>query len=270
MSMWKLPSLGLLGLMLTLPSLGHSQDIGSPAPGQKKATNRAENPTFHSDPTGLNQTPWFSDPDVRTELKLADEQYERLNGDYTNSWRRYNEGVNALPLDLAEEDHLQRRRELSTRFYSDYSPALEATLTDAAARRRYQQLDWQYRGYAAFEDPGVRKQLHISDEQMRQLGGYNSQWNTQMSKWRSDYATQRDQTTKQFNESRAEARARINSILTPEQRAKWNELIGKPYDFSPGVYFRPSTTGAATKPARTNSKDATREVTTPRIKPRPE
>ena len=223
-------------------SMAWSQDIGT-APGPKNSIGKtlknsqpgSADPVY--DPYSINQTPWFSNSAVRSELNLTDDQYNRLNKGYTQSWTRYNSNLSGLKSDLAQQERLRQRQELYGTFHKDFSTGMDDIVTDAAARRRYQQLHWQYRGYGAFNDPAIQKQLKLTDPQRLQLSNYDREWNTQMQGWNKNYAAQRDITTKRYNESRAQYHERINSTLTPEQQAAWSEMAGKPYDFPADVYL---------------------------------
>ena len=186
---------------------------------------------------GIQQSPWFGNPSIRQQLQLNDDQYNRMNKSYGQAWDRYNKGLTGLDKNLAEQQRMQRYQELNGGFYKDFSGGIDEVFPDKAARQRYNQMDWQYRGYGAFNDPYVQKQLSLNEEQRQKFNQYDREWNTQMNNWRREFRNDRDGIANRFRESRRELQNRINSTLTPEQRTMWTDMNGKPFDFSPDVYF---------------------------------
>ena len=193
---------------------------------------------------GYGQVPWYNNPGVRQQLQWNDTQYNQMNRHYAEAWNRYNDGVSQLDNKLTPEQLQQREAELQSGFHQDFSKGMTSTLSNPAAQQQYNQLFLQYRGYGAFNDPTVQQNLNLTPEQRQKFSQYDHQWNTQLNTWRGEYPTNREAIVNQFNESRQQAQTRINSTLTPEQRATWSEMTGKPYNFQPDVYFpnKPSTT----------------------------
>lgn len=199
--------------------------------------------------SSIDQTPWFSNPTIRQQLQLNDDQFNQLNNAYTQSWNRYNQGVTGLDKSLAENERLQRQQELSGSFNKDFSTSIDGLLTDKAARQRYNQMDWQYRGYGAFNDPFVQTQLNLNDEQRQKFNKYHNEWNQQLNSWQRDFANDRDGVNSRFGNARKEWQNRIDSTLTPDQRTMWKDMMGKPVDFPADVYFQNTTkTNKSLKP----------------------
>ncbi len=187
---------------------------------------------------GFQQTPWFANPQIRKQLQLNDEQFNRLNQSYMQAWQQYNQGINGLDKQLTNEQRMQRMQELNQGLYKRYSTDIDETIADRAARRRFNQMDWQYRGYAAFNDPTIQQQLNLNQEQLLKLQQYQNEWNNQLGIWRKEYSNDREGVAKSFQEARKEVQDRIKSILSPEQRKIWADMVGKPFDFTPDVYFQ--------------------------------
>lgn len=198
---------------------------------------------------GYAQTPWFSNPAVRQQLQLNDQQYNQLNQSYGKAWTQYNKERNLIDNKLTPEQRQQREGELSSSFQRSFSPAVDSTFANPAARQRYNQLHWQYQGYDAFRDPAVRQQLNLSAEQQQKLNQYGSDWDKQYSTWQNQYPQNRDQVTQQFTNARRDMQQRINGVLTPEQQKQWNAMTGKHYNFPAEVYFPGTTTNTTLKPA---------------------
>ena len=197
-----------------------------------------------------SRNPWFSNPSVRQELKLNDDQYNALNRQYEQAWVEYNKNRTVIDSSLSLQKQAQREAALRQSFHKQFSPAVEATITDQAARDRYNQLHNQYRGYSAFQDPTLQQELNLTPEQQQKLDQYNADWNKQVANWRTDYPVKRETVAKQMRDARQAARRNIDGTLTPAQRARWNSLMGQPYEFHPDVYFPGQTTTNTTlKPA---------------------
>jgi len=179
---------------------------------------------------------------VRQQLKLDDQQYNRLNKAYGESWKKYQQQTSGLDKNLTDEQRTQRINDLQRDFTTNFSSTTNQIITDPAQRERYNQMYLQYQGYGAFNDPMVQQKLNFTDEQKQKLSQYGQEWNKQMNNYYGTYQTDREGTGKRFNESRKQASERINSILNPQQQQTWRQMTGETYNFQPGAYF-PSSSG---------------------------
>lgn len=189
----------------------------------------------------IGQTPWFGNKDVRQQLKFSDDHFNRLNNAYGESWSRYQQGVNELGKTLTPDQRSQRMQELQQNFYKSHSTATNEIITDPQMRARYNQLNLQYRGYDAFNDPAVQQKLSLTAEQRQKLGQYNQEWQKSMGQMHRDYATDREGVTKRFGEMRQQDQDRMDKLFTEQQRTTWRELTGDPYNFQPNFYFQAPT-----------------------------
>jgi len=187
---------------------------------------------------GVNQSPWFSNTAIRQQLQLNDDQYNQLNKAYTQSWNRYNQGMTGLDKSLAEQERLQRQRGFADSFNKEFGSAVDETFTDTTARQRYNQMDWQYRGYGAFNDPTIQQKLNLTPEQRQKFSNYQNEWGQQLSTWQSEFPNDRDGVSSRFRDGRTGWQTRIDSTLTPDQRTMWRDMSGKPFDFPVDVYFQ--------------------------------
>jgi hypothetical protein len=181
--------------------------------------------------------PWFANEGVRRQLKIDDTQYNMLNKTYGQYWTPYNQAVTTLPADLEDAERQRRIAAAYGTFHKGYYDNTAKVFADADSRNRYNQLNLQYQGYAAFNDPQVQTRLKLTDEQRRNFNRYYTDWNKQMSTYATEYARDREAVGKQFGDYWTKTRAQINETLTPEQRRTWNEMTGEAYDFSADVYF---------------------------------
>jgi len=181
--------------------------------------------------------PWFANRDVRRQLKIDDDQYATLNKTYVQYWTPYNQAVVSVPADIDEAERQRRIAAAYGKFHQGYYDNTAKVFVDADTRNRYNQLNLQYQGYAAFNDPQVQTRLKLTDEQRQNFNRYYTDWNKQMNTYATEYARDRDGVSRQFGDQWKQSRARINETLTPDQRRTWNEMIGEPHDFSADVYF---------------------------------
>jgi hypothetical protein len=218
--------------------------------------------------------PWFSDQGVRKELGLTDEQLDKLNETYTESWGRYNStisGINANT-ELNDEDRAARIARLQNTFQNNLMTGTEAALNDARQRDRYRQLYRQYQGYNAFQDPSIREKLALSDEQILHIARYGRNWDNALRTTREPIldqaatsgatgangttpgalgagpelsSTRRNPSNHPLIEARRKLYTDINTVLTPEQQQAWGEVVGTPYDFGVDV-LAPTGTYSAT------------------------
>jgi hypothetical protein len=184
-----------------------------------------------------NRRPWFGNTNIRRQLKLDDTQYNRLNQGYVQYWTPYHETVTALPADINEAERQKRLAEAYGTFNRGFTKTTGEVFTDPQIRDRYNQLNLQYQGYAAFNDPTVQERLRLTDEQRQAFHRYYNDWNKQMDTYAREYPTNREVVTKEWPNTWKQTRERINTTLTPEQRRTWTEMIGEPYEFTPDVYF---------------------------------
>ena len=200
-------------------------------PGQVGAGSRAR---VYGD---LGERPWFGNPGVREQLGIDENRFNQLNQGYGTAWSRYNQSVRGLGNNLADRQRSERMRALRGDFDRNFSQSRDAVFTDPAARNRYNQLHYQYQGYRAFDDPTLQQRLGLTTEQRQRLGQYRDDWNGQMSDLEEAYANDPDTASTRYRDLQMQARERLGTVLTPQQRRQWSETIGESCDFPPDSYF---------------------------------
>jgi len=227
-------ALGLVAFGSAATALGQSQVNPNQQRQGSNASLGANGGYFY----GVNQSPWFSNAAIRQQLQLNENQYNQLNKAYTQSWSRYNQGITGLDKSLAEQERLQQQRGFADSFNKEFGSAIDETFTDASAKQRYNQMDWQYRGYGAFNDPTIQQKLNLTAEQRQQFSNYQNEWGQQLSTWKSEYPNDREGVSSRFRDGRLGWQKRIDSTLTPDQRTMWRDMSGKPFDFPIDIYFQ--------------------------------
>jgi len=209
----------------------------------------------------LGETPWFSNGQIRRDLGLSDDQYGRLETQYRDVYGRYQQNLNDLTKEnLAPRQLEARRRELSYRMNEDFIASARDDFPDDAARDRYQQLYFQYRGYGSLGDPQVQQRINLTTEQRQRLDRLEKTWNQRMSRLNQDYGSDPDRSGKEYQELLRNHRKQMAEVLSGQQRTEWQTMIGEPYDFPAEVYFSaperaaPPRTEPTPEPDNSNKK----------------
>jgi hypothetical protein len=168
---------------------------------------------------------------ARQQLQLNPNQYRQLSRVYENAWEQYQKGLNRLGPNLTDVQRQERMQALQQRFYQTYNRALDSTLTNPQLRQRYNQLNRQYQGFGAFNDPQLQQGLNITPTQQQQLSNMSNQWNQQMEQLRQQAATNPEASLQQFAQMQQQARQQMGSVLTPQQQQNWPQMVGDNYNF---------------------------------------
>ena len=201
--------------------------------------NRAAGVNGMGNSNGISQTPFFRDPGARRQLNLNDNQYNSLNQAYQNAYTRYNQGLNGLNNpNMTEQQREMQMQQLEGQFNQNLSGSVNNTLTDPQMRSRFSQLNRQFNGFNAFNDPAVRKQLNLTQDQIRQLRTLSSNWRQQMQQIQRGPKNGRNTLDDgQWQQLQQQYATQLNTVLTPEQQQMWSQQTGQAYSFSPNAYF---------------------------------
>jgi hypothetical protein len=241
------------------------------APGATTGTNttRSQNNAvtgegFNANFNGVSQTPFFTDTGARRQLNLNDNQFNSLNSSYQNAYSRYNQAVRQLSPNLTPQQREQHLQQLQAQFNQNLSGTVNSTLTDPQTRSRFDQLNRQYMGFNAFNDPTIRRQLNLTPQQVRQLRTLSNNWRQQLQQFRQGAGNDLGSVDQgQWAQMQQQAMAQLNGVLTPEQQQMWSQQTGQPFSFSPNVYFGTGETANGVN----NRTDATDTNISPRNGP---
>lgn len=185
---------------------------------------------------GPSQNPFFADPGVRQQLNLNDNQFNTLNRAHLEAFNRFNQGASGLGNNLNEQQRAQQLQALEAQFNQQFGQSLDTTFTNPRMRNRFNQLNTQFRGAAAFNDPAIRRQLNLTPAQQRQMRRLDAAWRQRMRQLRRA-GNDQQLTDEQFAQLQAQNMAQINSVFTPEQRQIWGQISGEPFNFSRRAFF---------------------------------
>lgn len=116
----------------------------------------------------------------------------------------------------------------------DFDSALNSTFSDPAGRQRFNQLNMQYQGPTAFNDPMVQQQLNLDSRQRQNFERMATEWQRDLASFQRGRQT--NLTQQQFNDLRTRFMNRMNRVLTPEQQQQWSQMAGEPYEFPYSAY----------------------------------
>ncbi|MBN1909380.1 MAG: Spy/CpxP family protein refolding chaperone [Pirellulales bacterium] len=194
---------------------------------------------------------------VQKEIKLGEEQLNQIKDiekDLGNLWGRPGEGGGARGnwRDMSDEERAAARKKMEERQkeIQEKVKKIEEQVNDVLEPEQLkrvkeiafqQQLNWPG---ALARDPELAKQLGITEEQKKQLQtvaeemrkgmmagmrGNREEWDKMTPEEREKSRTE---TRKKMEEQRKEMTTKMLDVLTAEQKAKIDELKGKPFDLT--------------------------------------
>lgn len=192
---------------------------------------------------GISPTPFFNDPGARQQLNMNPNQYRNLNRAYQNAYGRYNRALRNLNPNLTAQQRAERLQQLQSQFNQQLSSTLNGTFTNPQAMARYNQLNRQFMGFNAFNNPTIQRELNLSPDQLRQIRTLANNWRQQLQQFRQGAGNNLNTVDmNQWNRMWMQYQNQLNGILTPQQQQIWAQQIGQPFVFSPSV-FMPSQSG---------------------------
>lgn len=159
-------------------------------------------------------------PDVQAELKLTDAQKTKL------------EALNVRPEAGAGPPTQEERQARAAKLEKDIQSIL-----DKAQYERLKQLSLQLRGPEALaSDPELQKALGLTEDQIKKISDTVAQVRqSHMQQFRGGAAGEqpsREQMAARMQEMRKEMASKVEAHLTAEQKAKFQAMKGKPFQFA--------------------------------------
>jgi hypothetical protein len=213
-------------------------------------------------PTGQNfdfndplRRPFFMDPNARRELNMNAQQFNQLNQARQETLMRLDQAVNQINSNpnLTPQQRAAQLLQLRAQFNQQFGQTVDTVFTDPRLRQRFNQLDRQFRPFAAFNDATVNQQLQLTPQQQRQLRQLGSRWRQQMQRLRragSNAANDPQAANEQFAAMQLQFQQQMQQIMTPQQWQTWNQLNGEPFNFPQTAFFPPDddNIGVAQRP----------------------
>jgi Spy/CpxP family protein refolding chaperone len=163
-------------------------------------------------------------PQVQQELKLTDQQRQQLE-QLGEQWREKMRGLRYLP----PEDRWQKGEGMR----AEVEKQLATTLNEQQMKR-LKQIALQVEGYAALERPEIADQVGLTKEQRQKIRDILRQAGEKRREAFQQGQGDRQAAFQRMREIRQWVDGEIEKLLTPEQKKKWQELVGAPFKFEGG------------------------------------
>jgi hypothetical protein len=182
------------------------------------------------------------DPGARRQLNMNNQQFNQLNQARQEILMQLDQAVNQINSNpnLTPQQRAAQLRQLRAQFNQQFGQTVDTVFTDPRLRQRFNQLDWQFRPFAAFNDATVSRQLQLTPQQQRQLRQLGSRWREQMQRLRragSNAASDPQAANEQFAAMQLQFQQQMQQIMTPQQWQAWNQLIGPQFNFPQTAFF---------------------------------
>jgi hypothetical protein len=181
--------------------------------------------------SGISQTPWFSDPNVQTQLKLTPSQVAKLNQLYAQDWQRFNSSTGQIGSVLTDQQRQQRMQQLTDNFITTFSTSANSIL-NPDQRTRFSQLWTQSRGFGAFSDPQIQSRMQLTPQQMQSIRQLEQQYNQTLATINQTNASDPAVATSQVTNLRRDFNNKLTALFTDNQRLVWTQLAGDPFTFT--------------------------------------
>jgi hypothetical protein len=157
----------------------------------------------------------LSQKSVQEELKLNEEQVKKVDELLAKQRESFGDSR-----DLSREERQKRFTESR-----EASQKAVGAILNEAQQKRYKQVSLQLQGAGALGDPEVAASLGLSDEQKKSVAEIQSAAREEMRSQFQDGGGDREK----FRAARDATNEKLQGLLTPEQKTKWQELAGEPF-----------------------------------------
>lgn len=166
---------------------------------------------------------WLHRDWVQTELKLTEAQTKAITN-LLEEWQRREDEIQQTFRNLSQSGNAEEMRQVGLVF-SDFAIELTDRMTAVLTpvqKTRLEQLQLQERGLQALIVPSEHQILTLTPKQSRDLNLLFRDLSATPTVGRIEPTSV---------ENREELMAKAFEVLTEEQRQKWNEAIGEPFEF---------------------------------------
>ncbi len=175
----------------------------------------------------------LSNKSVQKELKVSDEQVEKLNTLATETMAKNRERFQGFQ-DLSQEERQSKMREAQAELHKGLDGVLKPEQV-----KRFKQIELQIGGFNAFGQPRVQEALKLTDEQKTKVREISEEARGAMPS-REDFQSDREAAMKKRAEISKGATEKVTALLTEDQKKEWKDLAGEPFDYKPEPFRRPN------------------------------
>lgn len=167
-------------------------------------------------------------PTVQDELKLTDEQRGKVETMMTGL-REEMTGLRDKLSDVAPEERFARMREMMEEANAKVRKDVAAML-DSDQMKRFEQLELQVRGLDAFADAKVQEALKVAEEQKTKIGALMTEMAEKRQSIMQEAQGDFQGAMTKFRELQDSTREKVMALMSDDQKAKYKELIGEPFE----------------------------------------
>lgn len=165
---------------------------------------------------------------VQQELKLSDEQVEKVEKIVKEMREKGRAQFQKLG-DLNEEERRQKMQTAMREGRERLTKALDGVLKDDQMKR-LKQISWQQRGAEAFNDPEVQKALKLTSEQKDKLKTIREDAMKEGGEIFRNAGDDREGVRGKLETLHKDTTEKAMAVLTEDQKARWKELVGEPFE----------------------------------------
>lgn len=174
----------------------------------------------------------LANPGVQKELKLTEEQTGKVQTFSREQQESMRDRFSGLRDASAEE-----RREIMAKWEAETKKSIAAILKPEQVKR-FEQIQLQNSGIAAFSDEKVVAALKLTDDQKAKMGDLTTTMMTEMRELGGGPGGGGGGGGGGFNPEAMQKRTELTkatfgkavALLTDDQKAAWKELVGEPYE----------------------------------------
>jgi len=174
---------------------------------------------------GFGSGAFLMAPNVQKDMKLSEEQVGKVQETLREVREKHQDDFAALR-DASEDQRAEKMRALNKATSEEIKKAL--ALTDEQSKR-FDQISLQTSGLQAFADPKVAEKLKLTGEQnskIRELAGAGRRGGGAFNKDASK--EERAEAFRKMQETQRENFAKVQAMLTDDQKTAWKEMTGTP------------------------------------------
>ncbi len=167
---------------------------------------------------------------VQEELKITDEQKEKVIEKSKGMGAKFQETFAKLK-DVPKEDRPEKMQKAFKDIQESVNKELAEILKPEQMKRLRQIERQQNVANALMNDEDVKKQLKITEEQSAKIKSISEETNKEVGDLFKQFNKENPRETQEKIASlRKEGGSKAVAVLDDEQKSKWKELVGDPYE----------------------------------------
>ncbi len=179
-------------------------------------------------PFGGGRVMLLANQSVQKELKLSDEQIQKVKETNENVRKKHQDDFNALR-DLDDQERREKGQQIFKAIGEETEKALEGVLKPEQ-EKRLKQITLQQRGSQAFTEEEVQKELKLTDDQKDKVKTLNEDLGGDIRDTFQNSQGNFQEAGKKVATLRKETLDKVVALLTDDQKKTWKEMTGDPFE----------------------------------------